>query len=148
MDDTAHLIQHLRERYPDIITGSKEDICYATQNRQNAVKSLSKQCDVVVVVGSSNSSNSNRLVETATLSGADSFIIDFPEELDVCRLHPYQTIGITSGASVPSYLVNRLLDRIKAAIPIGTVHTFPSVEEGISFPLPRAVRDVPSCDDT
>ena len=97
-----------------MITGGKEDICYATQNRQDAVKTLAKYCELIIVIGSSNSSNSNRLVETSKQWGVDSFIIDLPEELDYSVLKSYSIVGVTSGASVPDYLNTRLVEKIKS----------------------------------
>ncbi|MGA0242024.1 MAG: 4-hydroxy-3-methylbut-2-enyl diphosphate reductase [Candidatus Marinamargulisbacteria bacterium] len=149
VDDTSFLINKLRDRYPNIITGGKEDICYATQNRQDAVKALAKaECELIIVIGSANSSNSNRLVETAQQHGVDSFIIDLPEALNMTKLTSYQRVGVTSGASVPSYLIERLLDRIKSQYPDIRVHKSPSVEKDILFPLPPEVQDMRSSNVT
>ena len=137
VDDTSYLIQKLRDRYPNIITGGKEDICYATQNRQDAVKELAKDCDLIIVIGSANSSNSNRLVETAKQLNVESFIIDLPDELDASILNSFDNIGITSGASVPSYLIERLLERIKEVSFGIEVSKKDSIEKDILFPLPR-----------
>ncbi|MGC6367505.1 MAG: 4-hydroxy-3-methylbut-2-enyl diphosphate reductase [Candidatus Marinamargulisbacteria bacterium] len=142
VDDTSSLIKRLRERFPNLITGGKEDICYATQNRQDAVKALAKQCELIIVIGSANSSNSNRLVETSKQNNVDSFIIDLPEELDISILEKYKKVGITSGASVPAYLIDRLLDRIKNKYPNIKTFQSDSVEKDILFPLPPEVRDM------
>ncbi|MEK9727211.1 MAG: 4-hydroxy-3-methylbut-2-enyl diphosphate reductase [Candidatus Margulisiibacteriota bacterium] len=142
VDDTSFLIQKLRAKFPNLITGGKEDICYATQNRQDAVKDLTQICDLIIVIGSSNSSNSNRLVETSKQYNVDSFIIDLPEELDLDILHDYSVIGITSGASVPSYLINRLIERIKKIYPDINIVQKESIEKDILFPLPDAVKDM------
>jgi 4-hydroxy-3-methylbut-2-enyl diphosphate reductase len=142
LDDTSGLIHQLQKKYPHIITGKKEDICYATQNRQNAVKELAKICDMIIVIGSPNSSNSNRLVETAKHSGTASFIVDLPEDIDFKRLTPFDRIGVTSGASVPHILVDQLITRLIQYFPGINVFEYPSVENDIAFPLPPAVRDV------
>ena len=142
VDDTSTLIKRLRQRFPNLITGGKEDICYATQNRQDAVKALSKQCELIIVIGSANSSNSNRLVETSKQNNVDSFIIDLPEELDISILERYKKVGVTSGASVPSYLIDRLVDRIKAKYPNIKIFQSESVEKDILFPLPPEVKDM------
>jgi 4-hydroxy-3-methylbut-2-enyl diphosphate reductase len=142
VDDTSSIINKLRERFPSIITGGKEDICYATQNRQDAVKDLAKESQLIIVIGSANSSNSNRLVETATDYGVDSFIIDLPEELDVAILEKYTNIGVTSGASVPAYLIDRLVTKIKAKYPDIQISQNDTVEKDILFPLPAEVSDM------
>ena len=144
VDDTSRLIKRLRQKYPNIITGGKEDICYATQNRQDAVKELSKDCELIIVVGSANSSNSNRLVETAKEYNVDSFIIDFPEELDASILDKYTTIGVTSGASVPAYLIDRLVERIKKKYADISILKKDSIEKDILFPLPPEIKDMRS----
>ena len=144
VDDTSRLIKRLRQKYPNIITGGKEDICYATQNRQDAVKELSKDCELIIVVGSANSSNSNRLVETAKEYNVDSFIIDFPEELDASILDKYNTIGVTSGASVPAYLIDRLVERIKKKYANISILKKDSIEKDILFPLPSEIKDMRS----
>lgn len=144
VDDTSDLIHKLRVKFPNLVTGGKEDICYATQNRQDAVKVLASKCDLIIVVGSSNSSNSNRLVETSKLMGVDSFIIDLPEELSISQLDQVKFLGVTSGASVPAYLIDRLVQKIKHHFP--SVHIFQedTIEKNILFPLPKEVADMRS----
>jgi 4-hydroxy-3-methylbut-2-en-1-yl diphosphate reductase len=142
VDDTTVLITKIKEKYPNVITGTKEDICFATQNRQDAVKTLAKTCDFILICGSPNSSNSNRLVETAKQMGADSFIIDLPEEFDLNVLTKYKQVGISSGASVPAYLVNKLVDNIKGLYPNVDIHREASIEKDILFPLPKEVADM------
>ena len=142
VDDTSELINKLQIKFPNLITGGKEDICYATQNRQDAVKVLAKKCELIIVVGSSNSSNSNRLVETSKLMGAESFIIDLPEELDVKLLDNYGVVGVTSGASVPAYLIDRLVKKIKIHYPNVQLFQEDTIEKDILFPLPKEVADM------
>ena len=142
VDDTAHIIKKLQAKFPNIITGGKEDICYATQNRQDAVKELATQCDFIVVIGSANSSNSNRLVETDKQQGVDSIIVDLPEDVAPAIFDAYDRIGITSGASVPYYLIQRLVDKVKAQYPNIQIHQDDSVEKDILFPLPKEVADM------
>src|SRR5512144_2510830 len=105
MDDTALIIQALRERFSQISGPKKDDICYATQNRQDAVRELARQCDLLLVIGSSNSSNSNRLREVAEKEGTPAYLIDGPEDIDLAWLAARETIGITAGASAPEVLV-------------------------------------------
>lgn len=141
VDDTTLLINELKKRYPRLITGGKEDICYATQNRQDAVKTLASICDYIIICGSPNSSNSNRLVETSREMGVEGCIIDFPEDLTVSNLALYEKIGISSGASVPRYIVDRLIQRIQVVYPDCTVFEPPSTEKDIQFPLPKIISD-------
>jgi len=136
VDDTQVLISKLREKYPSIIGPPKADICYATQNRQNSVKDISEICDVIIVCGSPTSSNSNRLKETAQQLGVESYIIDTVDELDLSWLDGKTSLGITSGASVPKYIVDEVLARIKDAHPQAAVHQDETIEKGIKFPLP------------
>jgi len=114
MDDTAKVIQALRDRFPNIVGPRKDDICYATQNRQDAVKTLSQQCDLVLVVGSPNSSNSNRLRELAERNGCAAFLIDGPADIDPTWLNGKSNIGVTAGASAPEVLVRQVIDGLKA----------------------------------
>jgi len=123
-------------RFPDIQGPKKDDICYATQNRQDAVKALAEQCDLVIVVGSPNSSNSRRLKEVAVARGIDGYLIDGPDEIDAAWLDGKQNVGITAGASAPEILVSRVVERIRE-LSGASVSQLAGVEEGVSFPLPR-----------
>jgi 4-hydroxy-3-methylbut-2-en-1-yl diphosphate reductase len=139
VDETSIIIDRLRERFPSIISPRTDDICYATTNRQAAVKQLAPLCDLVLVIGSKNSSNSNRLVEVAREHGADSYLIDNETQVDEDWLEGVATLGITSGASAPEELVQRLVDLFRSA---GTtdVEEFTVVEEDVRFMLPKAIR--------
>jgi 4-hydroxy-3-methylbut-2-enyl diphosphate reductase len=114
VDDASVVIAALKQRFPDIQGPKKDDICYATQNRQDAVKVLAGQCDLVIVVGSPNSSNSRRLKEVAVARGIDGYLVDGPEEIDPAWLAGKQKIGVTAGASAPEILVRRVVDRVSA----------------------------------
>ena len=113
MDDTARIIQRLRDRFPTIQGPRKDDICYATQNRQDAVKTLSERCDLVLVVGSPNSSNSNRLRELAQRMGAQSYLIDGADQIDPDWLSGCQRVGVTAGASAPEVLVEQVITALQ-----------------------------------
>jgi 4-hydroxy-3-methylbut-2-enyl diphosphate reductase len=142
MDDTAKVITALRAKFPDIVGPRKDDICYATQNRQDAVKTLSEECDLVLVVGSPNSSNSNRLRELAQRNGCDAYLIDGPDDINPVWLEGKQRIGVTAGASAPEVLVRRVIDGLKdlgAQAPI----ELDGVKENITFSLPKELRLVP-----
>ena len=130
------VIAALKERLPDIQGPKKDDICYATQNRQDAVKALAEQCDLVIVVGSPNSSNSRRLKEVAIARGVDGHLIDGPEEIDPEWLAGRQKIGVTAGASAPEILVRRVVDRISRITGVEVAQAI-GVEEGVSSPLPK-----------
>ncbi len=136
VDDATVVIEALRKRFPSIQGPKKDDICYATQNRQDAVKFLAVQCDLVIVVGSPNSSNSRRLREVAVALGVEGYLIDGPEEIKMDWLAGKQRIGVTAGASAPEILVQRVLDRIRMLVS-AEVTQLDGVTEGISFPLPR-----------
>lgn len=114
VDDTANIVEVLRRRFPAIAGPKKDDICYATQNRQDAVKRLARECDVVLVVGSPNSSNSNRLREVAEAQGTRAYMIDGPEEIDRQWLAGAQRVGVTAGASAPEVLVRQVIARLQA----------------------------------
>jgi 4-hydroxy-3-methylbut-2-enyl diphosphate reductase len=114
MDDTVVIIDALRARFPDIVGPKRNDICYATQNRQDAVKDLALKCDLVLVVGSPNSSNSNRLKEIAVKLGKPAYLIDGPEDIRPEWLSGVDTIGLTAGASAPEVLVGQVVERLKA----------------------------------
>lgn len=136
VDDAAEVANALRERFPSIVEPRKSDICYATQNRQDAVKIMAPQCDLVLVVGSANSSNSNRLREVAERMGVDSYLVDGPDMIDPQWLEGKRSVGVTAGASAPEILVSQVLDRLKQLGAI-SVRTMDGAEENVSFPLPR-----------
>ncbi len=139
MDDTAKIIDALRQKFPLIKGPRKDDICYATQNRQDAVKALSEECDVVIVVGSPNSSNSNRLRELAERMGCDAYLVDTVEQLESQWFAGKQRIGVTAGASAPDILVKQVingLQRLGAKAPI----ELSGVEENITFSIPKELR--------
>ncbi len=136
VDDAALVAQALRERFPGIVEPRKSDICYATQNRQDAVKILAPKCDLVLVVGSANSSNSNRLREVAERMGVQAFLVDGPEMIDPAWLRDAQRVGVTAGASAPEILVSQVLARLKELGAI-SVRTLEGTPENVSFPLPR-----------
>jgi len=136
VDDASIVIDALRARFPDIQGPKKDDICYATQNRQDAVKALAEQCDLVIVVGSPNSSNSRRLKEVAVARGIAGYLIDGPEEIDPQWLAGKTRIGVSAGASAPEILVQRVVERL-GCLSGAEVSQLAGVEEGVSFPLPK-----------
>jgi len=136
MDDALVVIAALKARFPGIQGPKKDDICYATQNRQDAVKALAEQCDLVIVVGSPNSSNSRRLKEVAAGRGIEAYLIDGAAEIQESWLAGKQRIGVTAGASAPEVLVQDVVGRIRA-LTQAEVGQLDGVEEGVSFPLPR-----------
>ncbi len=136
VDDAAEVAQALRDRFPGIVEPRKSDICYATQNRQDAVKIMAPQCDLVLVVGSANSSNSNRLREVAERMGVRAYLVDGPDMIQAEWLQGTQRVGVTAGASAPEILVAQVLDRLKELGAI-SVRTLEGVAENVSFPLPR-----------
>ncbi len=138
VDDASIVIDALRKQFPEVQGPKKDDICYATQNRQDAVKALAEQCDLVIVVGSPNSSNSRRLKEVAVARGIDGYLIDGPEEIDPAWLQGKQRIGVTAGASAPEILVRRVVNRIRE-LTGAEVGQLAGVEEGVSFPLPKGL---------
>ncbi|PKM21509.1 MAG: 4-hydroxy-3-methylbut-2-enyl diphosphate reductase [Gammaproteobacteria bacterium HGW-Gammaproteobacteria-14] len=139
VDDTARIIDALRSRFPDILGPKREDICYATTNRQDAVRQLALECDRVLVVGSPNSSNSNRLAELAERCGTPARLIDGPEEIDPSWLEGCQRIGVTAGASAPEELVRRVVARLREFG--GTSpQELAGREENIRFSLPKGLR--------
>lgn len=137
VDDTQVIIQALKEKYPEIQGPPKADICFATTNRQNAVKEITRLCDVIVVCGSPQSSNSNRLRETSHALGVDSYIIDDISEFKFDWLSGKQRLGITSGASVPQVIVDELVDLIQGKFPDVVLFQSENIEKGIKFPLPN-----------
>jgi 4-hydroxy-3-methylbut-2-enyl diphosphate reductase len=141
VDDTAEIVATLRRRFPEIAAPHKEDICYATTNRQEAVKRLAGQCDLVLVVGSKNSSNSVRLVEVALRAGAkDARLIDDAAGLDPAWLEGVSTAGITAGASAPEVLVEGVIDALAARFDL-TVEELGPTRETVTFKLPRVLVD-------
>jgi len=137
VDDTQLIVAALRARFPRITGPHKNDICYATQNRQHAVKRLSKDCDLILVVGSTNSSNSNRLKELAEQKGVKAFLIDGAEQVQPEWLTSSTTVGITAGASAPEVLVNQVCDKL---IQLGAQMSVMSAPaEGVSFALPKGL---------
>jgi 4-hydroxy-3-methylbut-2-enyl diphosphate reductase len=139
VDETRAVIGRLRERFPAIVGPRTDDICYATTNRQMAVKELARECDLVLVIGSRNSSNSNRLVEVAREHGADSYLIDNESQVEDEWLEGKATIGITSGASAPEELVSRLVEFFRARGPV-EVAELEVIHEDVRFMLPKAIR--------
>jgi len=138
VDDASAVAGALRARFPDIAEPRKSDICYATQNRQDAVKVLAPACDLVLVVGSVNSSNSNRLREVAERKGTPAYLIDGADAIDPTWLEGRPRIGITAGASAPEVLVRQVIDRLKELGAV-SVRTMPGLEESIAFPLPKGL---------
>ena len=136
MDDASQIIAALKQRYPDISGPKKNDICYATQNRQDAVKKLAAQCDLVLVVGSPNSSNSNRLREVARNMDVEAYMIDSAGQIDPEWLNGKMKIGVTAGASAPEVLVREVVKRISEINP-ATLEEAEGTEENIVFPLPK-----------
>ena len=136
VDDAARIIDALKQRFPSIQGPKKDDICYATQNRQDAVKALAQQCDVVIVVGSPNSSNSNRLREVAQNLGVPAYMVDTAADLKVEWVTGKVRVGITAGASAPEVLVQAVIERLKQ-LGATQVDEVKGVEERINFPLPK-----------
>ncbi|MCG3843393.1 4-hydroxy-3-methylbut-2-enyl diphosphate reductase [Psychrobacter sp. Ps1] len=139
MDDTARVIDALREKFPSIQGPRKDDICYATQNRQDAVKDLASRCEVVLVVGSPNSSNSNRLRELAERMNCRAYLIDNASEMDKRWLDGVQSIGVTAGASAPEVLIQEVLQQLQdwgGDLP----SELSGIEENVTFSLPKALR--------
>jgi 4-hydroxy-3-methylbut-2-enyl diphosphate reductase len=147
VDDANRIIDCLKQRFPRIVGPPKEDICYATQNRQEAVKVLAGDCDVVLVVGSQNSSNSQRLRELAKESGVRSFLIDGPADVDLNWFHGNETVVLTAGASAPETLVESCIDLLVKKFD-ATVETRVIRVEEVHFPLPRPLRELGIHDTT
>ena len=138
VDDTADIIDALKRKYPNIIEPKKGDICYATTNRQEAVKFMAPQVDVVIVVGSPNSSNSNRLREVAEKKGTPAYMVDNASQIDPQWLAGTLRIGVTAGASAPDVLVQAVIDRLKE-LGARSVRALDGVEEHVTFPLPKGL---------
>ncbi|MFZ5718933.1 MAG: 4-hydroxy-3-methylbut-2-enyl diphosphate reductase [Pseudomonadota bacterium] len=138
VDDTADIVAALRARFPAIAAPHKEDICYATTNRQEAVKAIAARADVVLVIGSANSSNSVRLAEVGQRAGARGYLIDDASRLDLAWLDGARTVGVTAGASAPEVLVQGVIDRLAERFDV-TVEEVDTARETVTFKLPRAV---------
>jgi len=136
VDDAAAIVEALKARFPAITGPKKDDICYATQNRQDAVKFMAPQCDVVIVVGSPNSSNSNRLREVARGRGIEAYMVDSAAQLKAEWVAGKRRVGVTAGASAPEVLVNELIARLKA-LGAGSVRQLEGASESVVFTLPR-----------
>ncbi len=140
LDDTSEIIDILKSRYPDIKGPRKEDICYATTNRQQAVKAIAERCDAVLIVGAPNSSNSKRLVEVASRSGCPkAVLVQRADELDWSALEGIKTLGISAGASAPEILVDEIIESFEKHYEV-TVETITTATEDIAFKLPRALK--------
>ncbi|MGI9463870.1 MAG: 4-hydroxy-3-methylbut-2-enyl diphosphate reductase, partial [Aestuariivirgaceae bacterium] len=140
VDDTANIIEILQQRFPKINGPHKEDICYATTNRQEVVKELAPRCDLLLVVGAPNSSNSQRLVEVAKKSGCRrSALVQRAAEIDWGKIGAPKTVGITAGASAPEVLVSEVVDEFRDRFEV-TVETVRTRDENVSFKLPRQLR--------
>lgn len=139
VDDAAVIVAALRKRFPEIVGPKKDDICYATQNRQDAVRTLAENCDLVLVVGSVTSSNSNRLREVAQLLGRKSYLIDRAENIDPAWLDGMHRIGVTAGASAPEVLVEEVIAHLQT-LGAGNVQNLDGVIEDVKFPLPSGLR--------
>jgi 4-hydroxy-3-methylbut-2-enyl diphosphate reductase len=138
MDDAARIVAALKARFPGIVGPKKDDICYATQNRQDAVKMMAPKCDVVIVVGSPNSSNSNRLREVARNLGRDAYLVDKADDLRPEWVEGKRTIGVTAGASAPEVLVHDVILRLQE-IGVRRVRELDGIDERVTFPLPKGI---------
>jgi 4-hydroxy-3-methylbut-2-enyl diphosphate reductase len=147
MDDTAEVIDALRNRFPNIYGPKKEDICYATQNRQDAVKKLTTTCDLILVVGSQNSSNSTRLMEISQKKGVPAFLIDNASEIRDEWLQGKKSIGVTAGASAPEILVEEVIEKIRNLTDADVVNA-PGIKEKVVFSLPRKLIKASTARDT
>ena len=141
IDDTQTIMDSLKRRFPDIHGPKTNDICYATQNRQDSVKQLALECDIVLVIGSINSSNSNRLKEIAERGGVESYLIDSSEDLDHKWLEGKTEVGITSGASAPEHLVKELVSLLQDKYNCSLFSEEERADEGIFFRLPKGLRN-------
>jgi 4-hydroxy-3-methylbut-2-en-1-yl diphosphate reductase len=139
VDDAAEIAAAVKARFPRVRAPKQQDICYATQNRQDAIKVMSPQVDLMIVVGSPTSSNSNRLAELARKLGVESYMVDSADELQPAWLEGRQRVGLTAGASAPEILVKQVIDRIKALGAV-SVRKMDGIEETIKFPLPKGLK--------
>jgi len=140
VDDAAEILRAVKRRFPNVREPKQQDICYATQNRQDAVKVLAPTVDVLIVVGSPTSSNSNRLRELAQRLGTDAYMVDRPDDLQPHWFEGKQRIGLTAGASAPDILVKQVIERLRALGAL-SVRTLPGVAETVHFPLPKGLGD-------
>jgi 4-hydroxy-3-methylbut-2-enyl diphosphate reductase len=138
VDDAGAVVAALKARFPGIVGPKKDDICYATQNRQDAVKALSRQCDVLIVVGSLNSSNSNRLREVAENFGIPAYMVDTPDDLDAAWVSGRARVGVTAGASAPEVLVQGVVQRLRE-LGATQVREMDGITESVVFPLPKTL---------
>jgi 4-hydroxy-3-methylbut-2-enyl diphosphate reductase len=136
VDDARVIVHALTARFPHIVGPKKDDICYATQNRQDAVKAMAGKVDVVIVVGSKNSSNSNRLREVAAIGGIPAYLVDGADQIDAGWLQGDARVGVTAGASAPEVLVNGVVERLKE-LGAGSIETLEGAAENINFALPK-----------
>jgi len=141
LDDASAVIEALRRRFPKIMEPKKADICYATQNRQDAVKFMAPQVDIVIVVGSPNSSNSNRLREVAQRFGVPAYLVDTAAELDPAWFEGRPRVGVTAGASAPEVLIEELLSALRA-FGAARVRVLEGVSEAVVFPMPKGLGKV------
>ncbi|MBN8440510.1 MAG: 4-hydroxy-3-methylbut-2-enyl diphosphate reductase [Thauera sp.] len=141
VDDAAAIVEALRARFPNIVGPKKDDICYATQNRQDAVKFMTPHADVVFVVGSKNSSNSNRLREVAELRGVPAYLVDNAAGIDAAWIEGKRRIGVTAGASAPEVLVAEVIARLRE-LSGASVRNLDGVPEKVTFPLPKELQDL------
>ena len=139
VDDTAHILSAIKARFPMLREPKQQDICYATQNRQDAVKLLSPQVDVVIVVGSPTSSNSNRLREVAARLGVPAYMVDSADEIHPAWVEGRSRIGLTAGASAPDVLVQAVIARLRALGAVA-VRSLEGVQETMKFPLPKGLK--------
>jgi 4-hydroxy-3-methylbut-2-enyl diphosphate reductase len=139
LDDTAEVVNALRDRFPDLVGPPSADICYATQNRQDAVKKICEEATLVLVVGSRTSSNANRLVEVARSSGAEAYLIDDERDLEQAWLEGHETVGLTAGASSPDVFVDRVVERL-AELGFGEREEVEITREDVFFRLPADLR--------
>jgi 4-hydroxy-3-methylbut-2-en-1-yl diphosphate reductase len=139
VDDASEIAAAVKARFPNVREPKQQDICYATQNRQDAIKVMSPQVDIVIVVGSPTSSNSNRLRELAQKLGTESYMVDSADELQEAWFDGKQRVGLTAGASAPEVLVQAVIDRIKALGAV-SVRKMDGIEETVKFPLPKGLR--------
>ena len=140
VDDAAEILVAVKRRFPKVREPKQQDICYATQNRQDAVKVLAPKVDIVIVVGSPTSSNSNRLRELAQRLGTEAYMVDTPDDLRAEWFEGKRSVGLTAGASAPHILVQQVIERLRALGAV-SVRSLPGVEETINFPLPLGLGD-------